>query len=62
VYVQVGGESFERRPFIAGPTDGTFTIVAGGVSRGEHVVTRGAYHVYLASLGTTEIGDHGHPH
>jgi membrane fusion protein, heavy metal efflux system len=62
VYVQVGGETFERRPFIAGASDGTHTIVAGGVRRGEHVVTRGAYHVYLASLGSTEIGDHGHPH
>lgn len=62
VYVQTGGESFERRPVVLGPTDGTTTLIASGVARGEYVVTEGAYQVYLASLGTTEIGDHGHPH
>ncbi|MEX0820771.1 MAG: efflux RND transporter periplasmic adaptor subunit [Rhodothermales bacterium] len=62
VYVQLGGESFERRPVAVGPSDGTHTIVTDGVEAGEYVVTEGAYQVYLASLSTTEIGDHGHPH
>jgi RND family efflux transporter MFP subunit len=61
-YVQTGGESFERRPLRLGPSDGTHTVVRRGVEAGEHVVTSGAYQVYLASLGSTEIGGHGHPH
>jgi multidrug efflux pump subunit AcrA (membrane-fusion protein) len=62
LYVQTGGESFERRPVVLGPTDGTATLIASGLSTGEYVVTEGAYQVYLASLGTTEVGDHGHAH
>lgn len=62
LYVQTGGESFERRPVVLGPTDGTMTIIPSGLAPGEYVVTEGAYQVYLASLGTTEVGDHGHPH
>lgn len=62
LYVQTGGESFERRPVVLGPTDGTRTLIASGLTAGEYVVVEGAYQVYLASLGTTEVGDHGHPH
>ncbi len=62
LYVQTGGESFERRQVVPGPTDGTTTLIAAGLSAGEYVVTEGAYQVYLASLGTTEVGDHGHAH
>lgn len=61
-YVQTGGESFERRPLRLGPTDGQTTIVERGVQPGEHVVTTGAYQVYLASLNTAQVGGHGHPH
>jgi len=60
-YVQTGGESFERRPLQLGPTNGTYTLVERGVQAGEHVVTAGAYQVYLASLNTSQIG-HGHTH
>ncbi len=60
-YVQTGGESFERRPLQLGPTDGQHTLVERGVQVGEHVVTAGAYQVYLASLNTSQIG-HGHTH
>ncbi|MFB6232201.1 MAG: efflux RND transporter periplasmic adaptor subunit [Salinibacter sp.] len=60
-YVQTGGESFERRPLRLGPTDGQHTLVERGVQAGEHVVTSGAYQVYLASLNTSQIG-HGHTH
>lgn len=60
-YVQTGGESFERRPLQLGPTDGQYTLVERGVQAGEHVVTAGAYQVYLASLNTSQIG-HGHTH
>ena len=61
-YVQTGGESFARRPLRLGPTDGYATIVERGLEAGEHVVTAGAYHVYLASLNTSEMAGHGHPH
>lgn len=61
-YVQTEGESFERRPLALGATDGRFTLVERGVEAGEYVVTKGAYQVYLASLSTSEISDHGHPH
>ena len=62
VYVQTEGESFERRLLVLGATDGRYTLVERGVEAGEYVVVKGAYQVYLASLGTSEIGDHGHPH
>ncbi len=62
VYVQVGGEAFQRRVVQLGPSDGSWTIVSAGIDSGEHVVTTGAYQVRLASLGDAEIADHGHPH
>lgn len=61
-YVQVGGESFERRVLALGPSDGKWTLVTGGILAGERVVTEGAYQVRLASLNASEIADHGHPH
>ncbi|MEZ4698365.1 MAG: efflux RND transporter periplasmic adaptor subunit [Rhodothermales bacterium] len=60
-YVQVGGESFERRQLVVGPSDGAFTIVEKGLSAGEHVVIEGGYQVYLATLSTSDIGE-GHTH
>ena len=62
VYVQVGGETFQRRVVEPGPSDGSWTIIASGVASGEQVVTVGAYQVLLASLGDAAISDHGHPH
>ena len=62
VYVKVGGEAFQRRVVELGPSDGTWTLVASGVTDGEQVVTTGAYQVRLASLGDAEVSDHGHPH
>ncbi len=61
VYVEVGGESFQRRVVEPGPSDGSWTLVS-GVASGERVVTVGAYQVFLASLGDAELADHGHPH
>lgn len=61
-YVQTGGETFERRVLELGPTDGRWTVVRSGISPGEHVVTRGAYQVRLASEGTGSDAAHGHPH
>ena len=61
-YVQVGGETFERRVLRLGPTDGEYTIVAEGVEEHDHVVTLGAYQVYLSSLSTSDIATEGHAH
>ena len=61
-YVETGGESFERRPLQLGPTDGQHTLVERGVQAREHVVTAGAYQVYLASLNSSQMAGHGHPH
>ena len=61
-YVETGGESFERRSLELGPTDGQYTLVEQGVQAGEHVVTAGAFQVYLASLGSSETAGHGHAH
>jgi len=61
VYVQTGGESFERRPVQIGIRDGRFVEVIAGVSPNEWVVARGAYSIKLASTSTESIG-HGHAH
>ena len=61
VYVEVGGESFQRRVVEPGPSDGAWTLVT-GVASGERVVTEGAYQVFLASLGEANLADHGHTH
>jgi multidrug efflux pump subunit AcrA (membrane-fusion protein) len=61
-YVQIGGETFERRAVRVGPSDGEWTLVEAGIRRGERVVTLGAYQVKLASLNTAELSDHGHVH
>jgi cobalt-zinc-cadmium efflux system membrane fusion protein len=61
VFVQVEGESFERRPVSLGARDGELVQVLSGVKPGEHVVTKGAYLVRLASLSTS-MPAHGHVH
>jgi RND family efflux transporter MFP subunit len=61
VYVQTGGETFDRRPVELGIEDGPWVEVLRGVEAGERVVSRGAYAVKLAAAGGDEIG-HGHAH
>lgn len=61
VYVQTGGESFERRPVRLGIRDGDYVEVTDGVALGEWIVAVGAYSVKLASTSTESIG-HGHAH
>lgn len=60
VYVQTGGESFERRAVQLGIRDAGWVEVT-GVRPGEWVVSQGAYTVKLASTSTEAIG-HGHAH
>ena len=60
-YVQVGGETFERRVLSLGATDGSRTHVVAGIQPGEMVVTSGAYQVRLASMsGGDFAGGHAH--
>jgi RND family efflux transporter MFP subunit len=61
-YVQIGGETFQRRILTLGPSDGVWTIVRTGVRSGERIVTLGAYQVKLASLNTAELSDQAHAH
>ncbi len=61
VYVELGGESFERRVVQLGIRDGDYIEVRRGVTGGERVVSRGAYLVKLAASGPAEAG-YGHAH
>lgn len=61
VFVQAGGESFERRPVRLGTArEGGYVQVA-GLDAGERIVTRGAHLVRLAALSPQTPG-HGHVH
>ncbi len=62
VFVQVGGERFERRPVRVGTArEGGFVHITDGVTAGDRIVTRGAHLVRLAALSPQTPG-HGHVH
>ena len=61
VFVQLGGESFERRPVRLGSRAEGYVHVIEGVEPGERVVHRGAHLVRLAAM-STQIPTHGHVH
>lgn len=61
VYVQTGGESFQRRPVRVGVRAGDWVEIVDGLTAGQRVVSRGAYLVKLAAANTGAIG-HGHAH
>jgi RND family efflux transporter MFP subunit len=60
VFVQAGGESFEKRTVVTGPHYAGWVSIMQGLLPGDRIVTQGAYHVKLASI-SAEIG-HGHTH
>ena len=61
VFVQTGGERFERRPVrVGGAREGGLVQVT-GLEAGERIVTRGAHLVRLAALSPQTPG-HGHVH
>jgi RND family efflux transporter MFP subunit len=60
-YVQVEGESFERRVLVLGVRSGGWVEVRAGLVAGERVVVRGAYDVKLAAAGGA-VPEHGHAH
>ncbi|MBU0720254.1 efflux RND transporter periplasmic adaptor subunit [bacterium] len=61
VFVQNGGESFERRLVEVGDTDSMYVEIRSGIEAGERVVTKGAYRLMLSSLAPAAVG-HGHAH
>ena len=61
VFVQVDGESFERRAVLLGSREGGHVQVLDGASPGERVVTRGAPLIRLAAL-SPQVPAHGHIH
>jgi RND family efflux transporter MFP subunit len=61
VFVQRGGESFERRVVATGVRDGNQVEIRSGLKAGERVVTRGAYLVRLAGASPKAAGE-GHVH
>lgn len=62
VFVQSGGESFQRRVLRLGIRDHGYVQVISGLNEGERVVTKGAYLVHLASSSPAQLGAHGHAH
>jgi RND family efflux transporter MFP subunit len=60
-YVQVSGESFQKRDLETGIFDNGYVQILSGLSEGERVVTKGAYAIRLASVSTS-IPAHGHAH
>lgn len=61
VYIQTGGESFEKREVTLAGSDGYSMQVLKGIEPGERVVTKGAYQIKLASSSGV-IPAHGHEH
>lgn len=61
VYVHIAGESFEKRAITTGIRNRGLVEVTSGLEEGEHIVTKSAYQVKLASL-SSEAPSHGHSH
>lgn len=61
VYVQVEGETFERRIVARGTASGNLVAITGDVKPGERVVTVGAAAV-RAAAATPDAFGHGHAH
>lgn len=61
VYVQLGGESFQKREIKIAASDGENVEVLSGIEEGERVVTKGAYQIKLSSA-SGELPAHGHEH
>lgn len=61
VYVQLEGESFEKRFVKLGANDGNNVQIVSGIRAGERVVTKGAQMVKLATQSGS-VPAHGHEH
>jgi multidrug efflux pump subunit AcrA (membrane-fusion protein) len=59
VFVQIEGESFEKRRVSIGVADNDFIEIVSGVQPGERVVAKGGYDIHLASaMGNVESHQH----
>ncbi|MFA9189177.1 efflux RND transporter periplasmic adaptor subunit [Flavobacterium sp. FBOR7N2.3] len=61
VYVQIGGESFQKREVKLGASDGLNVQVLSGIVENERVVTKGGYQIKLSSASGA-LPAHGHEH
>lgn len=61
VYVQTGGERFQKREVKAGISDGIHVQALSGVAQGDRVVSKGAYQIKLSQAAGT-LPAHGHEH
>jgi len=61
VFVQLNGESFERRMVQTGAANEEYVQIAQGIREGDRVVNKGAYLIRLAAM-STQIPAHGHVH
>ena len=61
VYVQTGGESFQKREVKLGASDGLNVQVLSGIVENERVVTKGGYQIKLSSASGA-LPAHGHEH
>ena len=60
-FVQLSGETFEKRELTLGVRDGNWVQVVSGLKEGERVVVKGAGAIRLASVSNV-IPAHGHAH
>jgi len=60
VYVLLSGEEFQRREVTLGDEYGDQVAVLSGLSKGECVVTQGAYQIRLQELKPADAGVHSH--
>lgn len=61
VFVQTGGEKFQKREVTLGGSDGENVSILDGVKEGERVVIQGAYYIKLA-MASGALPAHGHEH
>jgi membrane fusion protein, heavy metal efflux system len=61
VFVQVSGETYQKRDVALGVRDGNWIEIKSGVAEGERVATDGAYAILLSTKSGT-IPAHGHAH
>ncbi|HET7833463.1 MAG TPA: efflux RND transporter periplasmic adaptor subunit [Gallionella sp.] len=62
VYVQIGGDSFERRIVTPGVRDGAMVEIRNGLDAGQRVVSKGAYLIRLSTAKAGASGHAGHAH
>ena len=62
VFIQLNGESFEKREVKIGATDGINIQILSGLYAGERIVTKGSMQIKLASLSNGMDSQAGHNH